>query len=80
LNGLVQAFRNKRISKEAALAAAEEAVTKRQALLTEIALRRAKRALKKDVTNLPPEMTERLTKIREETLKSFSTVLDDVAH
>jgi hypothetical protein len=78
LNGLVQAYRKGRITKDVALSGAEEAVNKRQALLTDIALRRAKRALRKDISTLAPEMTERLGKIREETLKSFSQVLADV--
>ena len=77
LNGLVQAYRTGRITKDAALKGAEEAVAKHQELLTGIALRRAKRVLHKDISTLAPEMTERLGRIREDTLKSFSKIIDD---
>lgn len=78
LNGLVKAVREGRITRETAVKAAELAIGRQQEKLNEIALSRAKRALKKDVLTLPPEMSERLNRVCEESLKAFRTVLADV--
>ena len=78
LNGLVKAYREGRLSKEAALKGAMEVEAKRQAVLSEIVLRHAKRVLHKDVNVIPPEMNESFTKRREENLKYFGKILDDV--
>ena len=78
LNGLVQAVRERKITKETAIKSAEEIITEHQAKLTDIALRRASRALEKKVNVLSPEVAERLNLIKGDTLKSFSQVLNDL--
>lgn len=79
LNGLVQAIRDGKITKETALKSAEEIITEHQAKLTDIAMRRAKRTLGKQVNTLSPEVSERLSRVRDETLKSFKDVLNDLS-
>ena len=78
LNGLVRGVREGKITKETALKTAEEIVTEHQAKLTDIALRRASRALEKKVNVLSPEVADRLNSIKQDTLKSFSQVLSDL--
>ena len=78
LNGLVRGVRDGKISKQTALKSAETIITEHQAKVSEIALRHAKRALGKSVNTLSPEVSERLSRVRDETLKSFKGVLDDL--
>ena len=78
LNGLVKAVREGKITKETALKSAEEIVTEHQAKMLDVALRRARRTLGKQVTTLSPELTERLNTLKVSTLSSFSQVLSDL--
>ena len=78
LNGLVKAVREGKITKETAIKSAEDIITDHQAKMLDMALRRARRTLGKQVNTLSPELIERLSVLKNETLKSFSQVLGDI--
>lgn len=77
LNNLLRAYWEKKISRDEAITKASVAVEKNQAKLTAIALNRARRVLGKDITDPNPEVTDRLTRIKTQSLEHFTRVLDD---
>lgn len=77
LNNLLRAYREKKVTREEAITKATLAVEKNQAKLMAIALNRARRVLGKDITSPNPEVTDRLTRIKSQSLEHFQHVLDD---
>jgi hypothetical protein len=79
LTEIMKAFRAGSMSREAALKAAVKAIDENQARISEIARKHASRVIGKEISELAPEVAERLERIRTQAVGDFESILKDAA-
>ena len=77
LTGIMKRYKAGEIGEETAMKEATDAADRHQAFLTDIALRRVRKVLHKDISTVAPEVTERLTTMKNMTLTHFKRALAD---
>jgi hypothetical protein len=77
LTDIMKAFRAGNMSRENALREAVKAIDENQARITEIARKRASRVIGKEISELAPEVSQRLEQIRTQAIGDFENILKD---